>query len=210
MHLFEFLGIIAAVFQVVGYYTYYRLSISGHIRPNAASWLIWFYGNAIVCISYLSIGEISLADLLPIVCAISNIVIVVALWNKKFFAPIEPYEKKVIASDIGITILWLFLEYSKFGNLFENATNIPVVLAVHLLLLLSACISFIPVIKDTLSDTCAEDKRPWIVWSFAYLIWFVAESLTGFSWNMVYPGLYLILHSTVFIILLIRKTKPVC
>lgn len=210
MELFEILGIVAAVLQVGGYYTYYRLSLSGHIKPNAASWLIWFYGNAIVCISYLSIGEISLADLLPIVCAISNIVIVVALWRKKFFAPIEPYEKKVIASDIGITLLWLFLEYSRFGNLFESATKVPVVLIIHLLLLLSACISFIPVIKDTLSDTCAEDKRPWIVWSLAYLIWLVAEILTGFSWNILYPLLYLILHSSVFIILLSKKEKPYC
>lgn len=210
MELFEILGIIAALLQILGYYTYYRLSISGHIRPNAASWLIWFYGNAIVCISYLSIRTISLADLLPIVCAISNIIIVIALWRKKFFAPIEPYEKKVIASDVGITFIWLFLEYSRFGKLFEDATQIPVVLVVHLLLLLSACISFIPVIKDTLSDTCVEDKRPWIIWSFAYLIWLVAEILTGFSWNIVYPSLYLILHSTVFIILLSRKTKPVC
>lgn len=210
MELFEILGIVAAVLQVGGYYTYYRLSLSGHIKPNAASWLIWFYGNAIVCISYLSIGEISLADLLPIVCAISNIVIVVALWRKKFFAPIEPYEKKVIASDIGITLLWLFLEYSRFGSLFERSVQVPVVLVIHLLLLLSACISFIPVIKDTLSDTCAEDKRPWIVWSLAYFIWLVAEILTGFSWNVVYPGLYLVLHSTVFIILLSRKTKPIC
>lgn len=210
MELFEILGIVAAVLQIIGYYTYYRLSISGHIRPNAASWLIWFYGNAIVCISYLSIGTISLADLLPIVCAISNIVIVVALWQKKFFAPIEPYEKKVIASDVGITLIWLFLEYSRFGTLFEGTVGVPVVLVVHLLLLLSACISFIPVIKDTLSDTCAEDKRPWIIWSLAYLVWLGAEILTGFSWNVVYPGLYLILHSTVFIILLSRKTKPVC
>jgi hypothetical protein len=210
MELFEILGIVAAVLQVGGYYTYYRLSISGHIKPNAASWLIWFYGNAIVCISYLSIGTISLADLLPIVCAISNIVIVIALWRKKFFAPIEPYEKKVIASDIGITLVWLFLEYSRFGTLFERSVQVPVVLVIHLLLLLSACISFIPVIKDTLSDTCAEDKRPWIVWSLAYLIWLTAEILTGFSWNVIYPGLYLVLHSTVFIILLSRKTKPIC
>lgn len=210
MQAFEILGIIAAILQIVGYYTYYRLSVTGHIKPNAASWLIWFYGNAIVCISYLSIGEISLADLLPIVCAISNIVIVVALWKKGFFAPIEPYEKKVIGADIGITILWLFLEYSKFGGSIERVTTMPAALMVHLLLLVSACISFIPVIKDTLSDTCAEDKRPWIIWSVAYVIWLGAEILTGFSWNIIYPALYLMLHSSVFLILFFKKLKPVC
>ncbi|MEK7228393.1 MAG: hypothetical protein AAB681_03505 [Patescibacteria group bacterium] len=210
MKLFELLGIIAALFQILGYYTYYKLSIRGHIRPNAASWLIWFYGNAIVCISYLSIGTFSLADLLPIVCALSNIVIVVALWLKKFFGPIEPYEKTIITSDIIITILWLFLEYSSFGLSIELFTGMSVALIIHILLLTSAVISFIPVIKDTLSDKCAEDKRPWVIWSSAYLVWIIAETLSGAGWNILYPALYLLLHSAVFIILILKKPKPYC
>lgn len=210
MKLFELLGIVAALFQIFGYYTYYKLSVRGHIKPNAASWLIWFYGNAIVCISYLSIGSFSLADLLPVVCALSNIVIVIALWLKKFFGPIESYEKIIIASDITITIVWLFLEYSSFGLSVELITGMSVALIIHLILLTSAAISFIPVIKDTLSDKCAEDKRPWIIWASAYFIWIIAEILSNISWNIVYPTIYLLLHGTVFIILVLKKPKPIC
>lgn len=210
MELFAVLGIIAAVLQVTGYTVYYKLSVAGHIKPNAASWLIWFYGNAIVCISYLSIGSFSLADLLPVVCAISNIVLVVALWFKRFFGPIEPYEKRVIASDLIITMLWLFLEYSNVGSVVERSLTIPVALLIHLLLMASAVVSFIPVIKDTVSDKCAEDKRPWIIWSLAYIVWFFAELSSGASWNLVYPIVYLVLHSSVFLILIAKKPKPYC
>jgi hypothetical protein len=206
----EILGIVSAVLQIAGYASYYRYTIRGDIRPNAASWLIWFYGNLVICISYLLIGEFSLAGLLPIACAITNIALVVLLWRRGHFGPIEPQERKYIYIDVAITILWLLLEFTALQLWFLSYISLSVPVFIHILLLSSAAVSFIPLLRETASERCAEHVQPWIIWSCAYSLWFVAEIMINASWQLLYPALYLLLHATVVGILVYKRSCATC
>ena len=68
---FELLGLAAGLVQIVGYIWYISYVWKGQIKPNSASWIIWSYGNAVVCWSYIVGGEqITFKESLPIVCSI--------------------------------------------------------------------------------------------------------------------------------------------
>lgn len=205
MQLPEFLGILSGLIQIAGYASYYRLTQQGEIHPNAASWLIWFYGNLIVCISYLLIGDFSLAGILPVVCAITNVVLVIKLWRDGHFGVIEPYEKRVIVADVGITILWLSLELTTIGTRIAGYLPFSVPLFIHILLMASAIVSFIPIIRETASDRGSEHIQPWLIWSSAYLVWLIAELLSGATWQLLYPSVYLVLHGALAVLLVIKK-----
>lgn len=212
MNVFGIVGIVSGIVQIIGYVAYYRHAVRGDIHPNAASWLIWFYGNVVICISYFSIGDFAWEGVLPIACALANIWIVIALWSKGFFGKIGRSEWVFVSIDVSIVVLWILLEYTGIRGLFGSLARIPVAVFIHLLLLASAVVSFVPLIKETASERSAEHHVPWIIWSCAYALWLIAELSLGMSWQLVYPIVYLILHACVATLVVLNnaRSKSAC
>lgn len=212
MILVSLLGIIAALLQASGYFSYYKLTKN----PNAASWLIWFYGNALMMISYISFTKVTWVESLPIVCAVLNLVIVILFYFQKKFSMPDKTEWFFVGIDISITILWLVLSYVPTVTSFYYETcnvHIRCDIFIHVLLLLSAVISFVPIFRQTLINNAeGENAMPWLFWSSAYAVWFIAELVhKGIAnvdnWSLVYPFVYFWLHCIMAIIILKKKPK---
>lgn len=186
------LGIIAGVLQFIGYAVYaYDVFRSG-VRPNPASWLIWSYGNALVCISYifLNLGFNPAIDILPIVCALSCIVmsLIFFFWGK--FRPLERFEKIIVGIDVLVTLVWLLSD-------FAGIEFLPLI-SLHIILLVSALVSFIPLYVELAKYPKTERPRAWVMWTIAYACLFSVVVAEGGSFEAFsYPALYLILHAKV-------------
>ncbi len=180
MSIFESLGLVAGLIQIVGYVWYISYVVRGVIKPNTSSWIIWTYGNFIVCWSYIETAkELSFRESLPFICSLACIVCaVIFLILRKFEWPEKRYEWEILGADVVITIYWVVTGDS---------------LIAQMLLQVSVFLSFIPIIKDTIKHPQQERSGPWMIWSIAYLFLFFAEQTQGF-WMWIYPVQYLIWH----------------
>ncbi len=185
------LGIIAALLQLVGYGYYFFYVSKSHIKPNPASWFIWSYGNALVCFSYVFLNDWFLAtSIFPVICSAACFVMSFIFLIQGKFRPLEKFEKMIIAFDLVVTFFWVASDF--FGKF---ATIAP---SIHVVVLISAIVSFMPIYLELKDDPTSEHSRPWIVWTVAY-IFLVATALaaqhTIQAWG--YPLLYGILHGVV-------------
>ncbi len=192
------IGILAGLIQISGYIYYVQLVKKNKIVPNTTSWLIWSYGNAIVCINYLFLADgISWSESLPIVCAISNVFAGIyflrkTLKAKKKFDRPQNYEAVILFIDLIITCYWFLTGESEITSI---------------LLQVSVFVSFIPITYETWKDPKSEKPGPWIVWSIAYVLFFISE--LGFNdWiKLIYPAHYLIWHGLIACISIYRAKK---
>ena len=67
------LGILAAVLQISGYFTYGWKVLRRDIEPNAASWLMFAYGTTLLVVVEWDRGASFALLFLPIVCALLSI-----------------------------------------------------------------------------------------------------------------------------------------
>lgn len=179
MTLFEFIGLVAGVIQAIGYIWYNVLAYKKIITPNAGSWFIWSYGNAIICWQYILSGQhLTFKESLPVVCSILCVLTAVFLVLLKRFAKISLQEIVILIADIAITMYWLLMK--------ENVIT-------QILLQTSVFISFISIFKETRANPKLEQKGPWIIWSIAYCLLFIAEYNEGWV-KWIFPIHYLVWH----------------
>ncbi len=192
MNIFEIIGLCAGILQIIGYVWYDYYVITGQIKPNTGSWVIWSYGNAIVCLNYLSLHKtISFIESLPIVCAICCVMsAIIFLVLGKFERP-KWYEIVILIADIGITIYWQLSG--------ENITT-------AIVLQISVLISFIPIVLETKGDPASEKAGPWMIWTVAYTLLLIAEIPQQSQLKMIYPIHYAFWHLVIFIIVI--RAKP--
>lgn len=187
------LGIFSGILQFIGYCVYAHNVSKDKIKPNPASWLIWSYGNILVCLSYVFLmdGKFTIAaEILPIVCSVTCVIIAVYFTIIGKFRPLLSFEKKIIFFDLFITLLWVSSE-------FFNLHILPVGL-IHILLLLSTVLSFIPLYKEVFDDPSVEKPKAWFIWCFAYVTLLVVVLLEGGDfYSVLYPILYAVLHGIV-------------
>jgi hypothetical protein len=204
------IGIIAAMLQACGYLSYYKLTE----KPNAASWLIWFYGNALMLVSYTSFTHVTWIESLPILCAILNIAIVILFFIQKKFTWPDKTEWLFVGVDILITLLWFVLTHvPSIANFYHQTCGIRLScdVFIHILLLGSAIVSFVPILRQTLHNADDEHPRPWLFWSMAYAVWLVAEILhrdvdkSVEWWSVLYPTVYFGLHVAMAMIVTYKK-----
>ncbi len=190
MTIFEILGILAGIAQAAGYVWYLYHVIKKDIKPNVGSWLIWSYGNTILCWNYISLDTFSFKDSLPFICSVLCIFLAILfVFLHKFEKP-SVKEIILLLVDIGITIYWLLSGESLF---------------LQLLLHISVAISFYPIIDATKKDPTIERSVPWKLWSIAYLLLFFAQ--INSDWILlIYPIHYLFWD--VLMVILAKKSKP--
>lgn len=196
-------GIIAGVLQFAGYATYFYDVVRSGVRPNPASWLIWSYGNALVCLSYVFLNDnLSIAaDILPIVCASACILMTISFFFLGKFRSLDIFEKIIVYLDIAVTLVWVLSDF--FGM------NLVSLRFLHTVLLLSATASFLPLYREVIRDQMAEKPRSWIIWTTAYifLVMVIVFEKGGFE-ALSYPVMYAVLHIIV-VLLSSRRTRKV-
>ncbi len=172
------LGLIAGIVQLIGYVWYVQYVIQDKkrpgtgISPNSGSWLIWAYGNGIVCWNYIIAGGlISLKEALPVLCSAGTLVCAILFLALRKFEKPSRFEIGILILDMLITWYW-----------YQSGEHI----VTQILLQLSVGISYVPIIRETKKDPGSERPGPWIVWTIAYVLLFAAE-FQGSFWKHVYP-----------------------
>lgn len=191
--LLEILSTLSGMIQFLGYIVYGTLVFRKYIKANTGSWMIWAFGNLLVCFTYMENTESIYQEVLPFVCSISCLVLVVVfLFFKKFNKPTW-YEYLFFGVDFLISIYWFFNRE---------------VYIVHIIFDLSAVISFIPIYIEIYNDPTTEKKEPWLIWSFAYFLLIIISLIEKAELvTFLYPISYFILHIIIVYILNSRNKK---
>ncbi len=184
------LGVLAGVIQVVGYCLYYIPLYKGKTKPNIAIWAVWSFGTLIGFLSFRGMTHDWAKSFLPMLCNLSCICIFLyALINKRF-DPITALEKKV--GIIYIVAALVATQTATYGNLVQQVGTLT---------------SFIPYIISVRKKPELERPLPWLVWSLAYATLLTVCLLKFEHWQeLVYPINCMILHGTIGILALKKKT----
>jgi hypothetical protein len=207
------LGILAGVFQVIGYIYYLRDS---HIDPNPVTWFMFAYGTFILAIlewdSYATLPEL----ILPVACAILSVVVSIRCWVKARKAdstrwwpndwwPETYWDKFSFVADLIITLAYLSVWFFASYAILNSAQQQSAILIFLFLSNLSTFPAFFPIIRTTYVTPWREHWLPWFIWSFAYLLLAIVTYLThGAVWHhlMFFPLSNLILHAIVAVLAL--------
>lgn len=187
-------SIFSGIAQLLGYIIYSKYTIFGKIRPNAASWSIWAFGAVLESLSYIYLTGDVLKNILPIVCAISAVLFFVICTVGGYFKRPSNFEISIIIVDIAIIIVWFITKSPLYANI---------------LLILTAVISFIPLIINVYKNPTYENSFPWFIWTLAYglqtvVVLFRFEKAE----DLIYPVVFFVLHIIVaFLAIDLRKSK---
>ncbi len=187
-----YLGILSGVLQIIGYVEYFKKVFGGRIRPNAASWGIWAFGAVLESSSYLFVSRDWVKDILPITCATLAVIFFLIAFKRGFFSKPTKFEQILVIIDILILLFWLITSSAILANI---------------LFLLSAIVSFIPIIRHVYNDPFAEHAQPWFFWTAAYAAMCVTVIMRWEGWEaFLYPLLFLVLHLIIALLALdVRK-----
>src|SRR6202008_3609592 len=138
--------------------------------------------DVLLIISYFGFTKITPTETLPIVTSVFNILLVCILYYQRKFSKLENIEYWIIGTDTVIIGIWALLSfYSPFAQWYNNVCgnhlNFDATRFVHLLLQLSAWVSFAPIIYAVWKNPRSEHPGPWIIWTIAYGCWFIAKCI---------------------------------
>lgn len=183
-----FLGVGAGLLQIAGYIFYAKKIKLGRIKPNAASWSIWTFGSILESVSYVAVTGDWVKNLLPITCVLSAIILFFYCLYNGNFGKILNFEWILLAMDFFAIFLWWLFQSAIYANFF---------------LVLTAIISFIPIMRHVWNNPMVEDAIPWYLWTAAYCILAVVIIFRWEKWeDLVYPITFAILHIIIAILAL--------
>ena len=188
------IGILIGVTHLFGYWTYYRTStLYKETSPNTVSWSIWAFGSIINLLTYSSMSNDWVKDILPAVCSFCCIVVFVGYLRQGKFQKLGRTEILIFSLDIVATIVWLVADSALIGNIACQ---------------LGTALSFYPIIRETLKDPKKERPLAWIIWSTAYGLDIVLVIMRWTQWgDVVYPATCLVLHVLMAIISTKRRSQ---
>lgn len=187
------LGILIGVIHLLGYWIYYRMSsLYKETSPNTGSWSVWAFGSVVNLLTYSSMSNDWVKDILPAVCSLACIVIYVSFLRQGKFEVPTLSDILIFSIDIMATMVWFSTNSPLMGNIVCQASD---------------AISFIPIIKETMRNPRRERPLPWIIWSIAYVLDVILVIIRWRQWgDMVYPITSLALALTMVIITNRRRT----
>lgn len=187
------LGIFAGLLQIAGYFDYFKKIGIGRIKPNAASWSIWAFGAVLESASYVFVTGDWVKNILPIACAVCAVSLFLICLKRGHFEKVTRFEWILVIADCIAIFVWWWFESAVYANL---------------LLVLTAIVSFIPIIMHVWKDPKAEHARPWFLWTYAYATLALVVVFRWEKWeDFVYPGIFLILHLIVAVLALDSRRK---
>lgn len=167
------ISFVAGALQLLGYWFYNRGIFRGEIKPNASSWFLWSIGSLIATISYGSVSEDWVKNILPITCSVACIcTLLLSLWIGNFSRP-DKWDVLVIFLDVIVVVFWMTTEMEKLANLFLQFDII---------------LSFWPMVRETYKNPKNERLTPWLIWNMAYMAMLVVVLMRFESfWDLIYP-----------------------
>lgn len=185
------LGIFAGLLQIAGYVSYFKKIGIGRVKPNAASWGIWAFGAVLESSSYVFATGDWVKNILPIACSASAVVLFFICLYRGHFEKLTKFEWFISTLDCFAILIWWHYESAVYANLF---------------LVLTAVISFVPIIAGVWKDPMVEDSYPWFLWTIAYSVLALVVILRWEKWeDIVYPGIFIILHVAVAVLALDKR-----
>lgn len=194
----DIFGISAFVLQLVAYALYAHDVFRSKIRPNVATWGMWFLGGIIELITYQAIeGSHWSASALPLACTIGVGTICLAILISQIrstfqssgliFLKPEKIDYAMAGFDLSAGALWLMgILTASWANILAVSTSIA---------------SFYPIYRTTYDNPSHEKPTSWGIWALSYLamICAVMTSEDSGEWSLYfYPIYYFILHIAVF------------
>lgn len=186
-------SVLSGLTQLAGYAIYSKHVLFGKIRPNAASWSIWAFGAILESASYIFLTGDILKNVVPIICALCSILFFIFCLFRGHLRGITRLETYIVMIDIFITLIWI-------------ATKSP--LYANILFVVTAVISFIPIIMHVYKNPSYENALPWSVWTAAYALQTIVvfgrfEKVEDF----IYPAVFFVLHIIISILALDSRKK---
>lgn len=194
---FLWLGIAAGALQALGYLLYIRQSLKHEIEPNAATWLMFAYGTALLGVLEFSQDAEGSLLYLPMVCATGSIVVASICWQRgKLHWPKQWQDQFAFACDLVITACyvgaWALATFDGLGEEDRRYANLAFLVCSNL----TTLTSFSPLVRGAEKH---ESPLPWVVWVFAYSMLGLATYQKHGMWSelMIYPILNMALHMRV-------------
>jgi hypothetical protein len=187
------IGVLSGIVQIAGYFIYLRHVTAGNVRPNTASWSIWAFGAVLESLSYLYLAQDIFKSILPIACALCAVLFFIYCIFKGHFGKISKFETAIVIIDIVITLVWYI-------------TSSPLI--ANILFIITAVISFVPIIIHVFKNPKNEAAPPWIIWTIAYGLQIITVSGRFEKVDdLFYPIVFFILHLIVAIFALKNKQQ---
>ena len=188
------LSVVASLSQVLGYWIYFLKIREKKIKPNTASWSIWAFSAVLESVSYIFVTGDWVKNLLPIACALSAISLFLYCFKYGHFERLSGLDRSLVVADLFIILVWFLTQSPIYANI---------------LLVITAVVSFVPIIRTTWINPKGENATPWFVWTVAYCLLTVLVVVRWEKWeDLVYPLTFAVLHGIIGIFALdIRTTK---
>ena len=182
----ESYGIIASVFSLASYLTYFRAMTGGRTQPNGVSWLIWSVVNGINAVIYFSLGARSTLYV-PLVVTVGCFL--TFLLSLKYGSRSWNFlDKACLVGTAAVIVLW--------------AVFSPIVG-----LLGGICVNFLalpPTLLKIWKEPDTEDALTWTLKMVGYVINVVAIDTWVFRiW--IYPVYGIVASTTVLLFLLVAR-----
>ncbi len=201
------LGIAAAALQIAGYWLYIRNFLTETIRPNAATFLMFSYGTALLAFFEWRNNASWPVLLLPVICAVLGIAVAAMCLRSGATEPIDKFEGVAFSTD-----LWLTIGYAWFalglGTALGMGSADSIVAPFLVVTNLTAITCFIPIVRSTWQAPYRERPGPWIVWTAAYGVLAVttfAADRGAHLTLLLYPVLNACLHGLIALLSLRRN-----
>lgn len=197
------MGAIAAILQITGYLVYLWYFYRKKVRPNAASWLMFTYGTALLAFLEYENGSPLPLLLLPAACAAMSIVVALMCLRQNATDRTDRFEIMVFSADLGLTLLYAALTLTISGNYLPEWLVALFLVAVNL----TSVTCFLPILRSTWTHPEREAAAPWLVWTVAYGYLALATwTIDGGKHPalLLYPIMNAVLHATVGMLALRR------
>jgi hypothetical protein len=188
------LGIMAGIFQLVGYTDYYKKVAKSEVDPNPLTWLMFAYGTFFLFILEWDKGATVSMLLLPVACSIGGIGIAIIIWwrhyrNTKNWWPnswriSRDADGYSFLADLVLTAaylvagllasVWIWTDVLGFAPPLSSEDRGLAALWVLILSNASTFPGFAPIIRETKAHPEKEHHRPWFIWTLAYALLLVA------------------------------------
>lgn len=182
--------IIAAIFSgtiaFIAAIIYFINLLRAGIKPNAATWFIWFFAGFLNVSSYIIVSGSIYQSVLILTNWFGTFFIFGYALFKKRFVKLSNFDIGILIAVILIAFIWYITTSANLANLLMQGIFIA---------------SVLPTINNLLKKTGSEDVLPWILWSSAAFFTFYI-AIVNFENNfvpLIYPFLGIVLHGLVAI-----------
>ena len=174
------LSLLGGLINVVGFIVYNKKIISGLVKPNMATWILFSFLSVLNVASYLVITQDLVKGLLPLTSTMATLSVLIIAVVKGQFSKLNVYDNLALLIGGMSGLAWLIFKSAGMANL---------------ILQISIIISFIPTYRGIVKGNNTEKIFPWLTWTASYAIMALVVVLkNGQGIDYVYPLVVGILH----------------